>query len=67
MTRFLVLFRSHGPPYDDTIVDIRSTSALRAMRDAKREVHHGWIFARVVPWPRKCADVNEAMSAVSQG
>jgi hypothetical protein len=66
--RFLVIFHSHPtPPFDTTVVDVYAESPLGAMRDAKREAPpaHAWQFAQALPWPRGCADVNEAARRVA--
>ena len=66
--RFLVLFRSHpSPPADETVVDVTARCALSAVLKAKREIRlqHEWTFARVIPGPRKCLDVDAAARLVS--
>ena len=68
MTRFLVIFSSHPtPPVDMTVVDVTASCVLSALLTAKREVRvqHAWVFARAIPWPIGCRDVDEATKKVS--
>lgn len=66
--RYLVVFRSHpAPPSDVTIVDVRASGELHAIATARREMppHHPWAIATARPWPRGCATVEQAMSAIA--
>lgn len=68
--RFLVVFQSHPiPPSDATVVDVYAKNVLLAVRKARKEVppHHEWCLVSVAPWPKGCANVDEAAERLMAG
>ena len=68
MERYLVIFSSHPePPSDATAVEILAESRISAIARARREVEipHPWTFARAIPWPPGCPDVDVALARLA--